>query len=51
MAKKEKTLKADDAQHAIETALVIADSKEIQIVNACCVIIMQGGVPVRICWC
>ena len=47
---KDKTVKVKDAQEAIDYA-VKSGTSDLQVLSGCCVTIMQGGVPVRICWC
>ena len=47
---KDKVVKVADAQAAIDYA-VKAGKADMSVLSGCCVTIMQGGVPVRICWC
>jgi hypothetical protein len=48
--KQDKAIKVTDAQAALKHALDKGDGADVQVLSACCITIMQGGVPVRICW-
>jgi hypothetical protein len=50
MKEKSKPIKVKDAQAALDYAREKGDGADMQVLSACCVTIMQGGVPVRICW-